>query len=204
MKRTIIVFSLLCTFLAMVIAYGYSLPVEHQTSVSKHFSKTPAEIWRVIIDFRKYAEWRENVYEVIELESSGYDAWKEVDADGHSINYQITAQKPDTQLVLETTAREESYSGSWTFDLIADDKGTTLKITETGRIYNLFYRVIVHFFTGYTSDMEAWLRSLENKFAVDKKRNPPAMVSTTVVAPAEAVSAARADAEPAETVPQKQ
>jgi uncharacterized protein YndB with AHSA1/START domain len=189
MKRTMIVFSMLGAFIVLILIYGYSLPVEHQISLSKHFDKTPDELWRVLIDYRKYAEWRENVYEVLEQESSGYDAWKEVDAEGHSIKYQITTHSPGTKLVVETTSAEESYSGSWAFDLIPDDNGTTLKITETGRIYNLFFRVIAHFNAGYSSDIETWMRSLENKFAVDKKLMQPVVLPVTMAEPVTAPAA---------------
>lgn len=168
MKRTLIVFGLLCTFFIVIIGYGYSLPVEHQITMQRHYAKTPDEIWSVIVDYRKYSQWRENVYEVTEMRSKGsYDAWKELDADGHSVPYEIISYSQGKQMIIEITDATLPYGGSWTFDLVPDETGTTLMITENGKIDNLFFRVKAHFSSGYTDSMNAWLNSLDNKYVLD-------------------------------------
>ena len=170
MKRTLIVFTLLCTFFIVILGFGYSLPVEHQITMQRHYDKTPDELWKVLVNYRKYSQWRENVYEVSEMPSKGgYDAWKEVDADGHSVSYEIIGHSPGTRLVIEITDTRLPNTGSWTFDMIPKETGTLLKITENGKINNLFFRVIAHFVTGYTSSMNAWLNSLYNKFALEAR-----------------------------------
>ena len=175
MKRTLIVFGLLCTFFIVIIGYGYSLPVEHQITMQRHYAKTPDEIWNVIVDYRKYSQWRENVYEVTEMRSKGsYDAWKELDADGHSVPYEIISYSQNKQMIIEITDPTLPYGGSWTFDLVPDETGTTLMITENGKIDNLFFRVIAHFSTGYTDSMNAWLNSLDNKYVMDAQQEKTA------------------------------
>ena len=168
MKRTIIVFTLLCLFFITILGYGYSLPVEHQITMQRHYAKTPNEIWKILVDYRKYSYWRENVYEVTDMPSKGkYEAWKEVDADGHSVAYEIIGYSPGTQLIIEVTDTTLPYAGSWVFDMAPERDGTLLKITENGKIDNIFFRIIAHFISGYTSTMYAWLNSLDNKIALD-------------------------------------
>ena len=58
---------MLCAFFIVILAYGYSLSVEHQTTMQRHYAKSADELWDVIVDYRKYSQWRENVYEVNEL-----------------------------------------------------------------------------------------------------------------------------------------
>ena len=170
MKRTLIVFALLCAFFIVILGYGYSLPVEHKITMQRHYNNTPDEIWRLISDYRKYSQWRENVYEVTDMPSNGkYDAWKEVDADGHSVPYEIVGYSPGKQLIIEITDSALPYRGTWTFDLLPDKTGTVMKITENGKIDNLLLRVVAHFVTGYTSGMNSWLNSLDNKFALDAR-----------------------------------
>lgn len=183
MKRTSIVFGLLCTFLVVVFAYGYSLPIEHSTTMQRHYAKSPYEIWLVIADYRKYSQWRENVYEVSEMPAKGgLEAWKEVDADGKSVPYAIASSTPGKQLIIEITDTTLPYKGTWTFDLLADESGTMVHITENGKIDNLFLRVITHFMSGYTQSMNSWLNSLENKFALESRALHSA--SRTAVSPA--------------------
>lgn len=176
MKRTLIVFSLLCAFFIAVLGYGYSLPVEHTITMQRHYDKTPAEIWEIIANYRKYSHWRENVYEVTEMPSKGkYSAWKEVDADGHSVPYEIIGYSSGTQMIIEITDSNLPYGAIWTFDLVPDDTGTTVKITENGKIDNLFLRVIAHFVNGYTGSMYSWLNSLDYKFGLDARMKKSTM-----------------------------
>ncbi|MDQ1363268.1 MAG: hypothetical protein QG652_1129 [Pseudomonadota bacterium] len=194
MKRTLIVFGLLCMFFVVLLGYGYSLPVEHQITMQRHYAgKTPDDLWRLLVDYRKYSQWRENVYEITDMPSKGgYDAWKEVDADGHSVPYEITGHSPGTQLIIEITDTTLPYGVSWTFDLVPEKKGTTVKITENGKIGNLLLRVIAHFVTGYTSDMNAWLNSIDNKFALDAR-----LARSQSVAPETITATAPTEPEPA-------
>lgn len=191
MKRTLIVFALLCGFLVVMLGYGYSLPVDHVITMQRHYNKTPDEIWQLIGDYRKYSEWRENVYEVTDMPSKGgYDAWKEVDADGHSVPYEVVGHSPGKQLIIEITDPGLPYRGTWTFDLLPDESGTAVKITENGKIDNLFLRVVAHLVTGYTSSMDAWLNSLDNKFALDAR-----LAKKTMNEPAPVISAAAPEPE---------
>ena len=193
MKRTNIVFALLCTFFIVILGFGYSLPVEHQITMQRHYEKTPDDLWRVLVDYRKYSQWRENVYEITDMPSKGgYDAWKEVDADGHSVSYEIIGHSPGTRLIIEVTDTSLPYAGSWVFNMSKDKAGTLLKITENGKINNIFFRVIAHFFTGYTRSMNAWLNSLDNKFALETRllNSQPAILVPATAAPTAAASAA--------------
>lgn len=170
MKRSLIVFSMLCAFFIVILAYGYSLPVEHQITMQRHYAKSADELWEVIADYRKYSQWRQNVYEVNEMPAKGvYEAWKEVDANGRSVAFEIVSYSPGIQMIIEVTDATLPYGGSLTFDLLPDATGTTVKLTENGKIDNLLLRVIAHFVTGYTSSMNAWFNSLDNKFALESR-----------------------------------
>ena len=182
MKRSLIVFLMLCAFFIVILAYGYSLPVAHQITMQRHYAKSADELWDVIVDYRKYSQWRENVYEVNELPAKGiYQAWKEVDANGRSVAFEIVGYSPGMQMTIEVADVTLSYGGSWMFELLPDATGTTVKITENGRIDNLLLRVIAHFATGYTSSMNSWLNSLDNKFAMESRMAKSALDHTAAV-----------------------
>ncbi|MBI3188117.1 MAG: SRPBCC family protein [Gammaproteobacteria bacterium] len=170
MKRSLIIFLMLFTFFLAILAYGYSLPVEHEITMRRHYAKPVAEVWQIIVDYKNYSQWRQNVYEVNEIPAEGkFDAWKEVDANGHSIAFEIVSLETNRIMIIEIKDATLPYDGQWTFELIPDATGTIVKITEHGKIDNLILRVIAHFVSGYTKNMDAWFNSLDNKFALEAR-----------------------------------
>ena len=177
---------MLLTFFLAMLAYGYSLPVEHEITRQRHYSKPVAEVWKVIVDYQNYSQWRQNVYEVNQIPAEGkFDAWKEVDANGHSIAFEIVNLETNRLMIIEIKNATLPYNGQWTFELMPETTGTIVKITEHGKIDNLILRVIAHFVSGYTKNMDTWFNSLDNKFAFEariagsKNTNPaPEIVAT--------------------------
>jgi hypothetical protein len=176
MKRTSIIFILLATFIGLILWYGYTIPVQHTAIASEHYDKTAPEVWSAIIQHEKYPEWHEDVYAIKELPTKvGYQSWKEVDADGNTVPFIILEHSPNVQLTIQTDDKTMDINYKRTYDLIPDtthlEKGTTLKITENGEIHNFLFRVITHFFSGHSGDIDTFLRSLKNKFITDDKAN---------------------------------
>lgn len=173
MKRTFIIFTLLASFIGFVLWYGYTIPETHTASVSEYFAnKKPPDIWKVIIEHELYPSWHEDVYAIKDLPpKNDYKSWKEVDANGNTVPYIIESHSPNVQLIIQSDDDSLDFSVKRTYDIIPenDGKGTTLKITEEGQIHNFLFRVIAHFLTGHTSDMDTFLRSMKNKFALEKK-----------------------------------
>ncbi len=174
MKRTLIIFTLLTSFISLILWYGYTIPIKHTVSISEHYNKTAPEIWFTIIQHDKYPEWHEDVYAIKELpEKGGYQSWKEVDADGNTVPFIIIEHSPNVQLVIQTDDNTMDVNYRRTYDIIPDTdynkKGITLKVTQEDEIHNFLFRVIAHFFTGHSNDIETFLRSLKNKFALEAK-----------------------------------
>ena len=179
MKRTSIIFSLLASFIGLILWYGYTIPVKHTVSVSQHYDKTATDIWLAITQYDKYPEWHEDIYAIKELpEKGGYQSWKEVDADGHTVPYIILKHSSNAQLVIQTDNKDKDFNYTRTYDLIPDtghkEKGTTLKITQNGEIHNFLFRIIAHFFTGHSNDIDTFLRSLKNKFLAEARASAAA------------------------------
>jgi hypothetical protein len=168
MRRTTTIFIILSTFIIGILWYGLTIPAQYKTSCNQHFDITPTDLWITLVDFEKYAEWRENVYAVERLPGNdGYGAWKEIDAEGNTAPFQIVKHEPELLLIIKTIKKLDPRNETWTFKLSPDEdnKGVTLSIVEQGEIIDLLPRVITHFFIGHEVDTDAYLRSISNKFA---------------------------------------
>ena len=56
------------------------------------------------------------------------------------------------------------FGGSWSHQISPVDGGSSLRITETGEVYNPIFRFVSRFFIGHAASIEKYFTALGNKF----------------------------------------
>ena len=176
MKRSVIIFILLGSFIGGIFWYGNTIPRERHTSVSQTFKRNEQDIRELILHYQQYPKWRENVYAVKEIPSkTKYHAWKETNGDGKTTPFQLLNLQQNgniTEITLEITGEEFNTLGRWHFKITGHDDGlsSTVTITEDKIIPNLISRVVKQLLSSSTENIDSYFRSINNKFVGDMRR----------------------------------
>ncbi len=161
MRLALRIIGLLAALVAMLVALGYALPVQHVASRSASFRQSSDEIFTVLTDVAHFHDWRSDVTSV-DLLSSAPLRWRE-----HGSNGDITFVADDvsrpTRLVTRIDDPSLPFGGTWTYELAPGTAGTTLTITEHGEVYNPIFRVMSRFVFGHTATIDAYLASLQKR-----------------------------------------
>lgn len=145
-----------------IVVIGYLLPVGHVASAEATFDRAPAEVFAVIADVRRYAEWRPDVTQVEVLSESAPVRWKEHGSNG-VIAFELEESTPPSRLRARIADPSLPFGGSWTYEVTPSGSGTHVRITERGEVYNPIFRVASRFVFGHTATLEQFLRNLGRK-----------------------------------------
>jgi hypothetical protein len=144
---------------------GTMLPEEHVASRTLLTKQSPQVIWDTINDHANEQQWRPDIANVTSLgEREGKPVWQENYKDGNKVALITTEWKPPTRMVRELTDLEGPFSGRWEIDIQPTQTGSSIKITEVGRVGNPFFRFISKYVIGHTTQMEKYLTNLASKF----------------------------------------
>src|SRR5688572_2409885 len=149
-------------FVVAIVVLGYLLPVGHVASAEATFDRAPGEVFAVLADVRRYAEWRPDLSRVELLSDTPKTRWKESGRNG-DITFELDELTPPTRLRARIADPSLPFGGSWTYDVTPSGSGTRVRITEHGEVYNPVFRVLSRFVFGHTATMEQFLRNLERK-----------------------------------------
>ena len=147
----------------MLVAVGYALPVQHVAGRSATFRQAPDEIFTVITEVARFAEWRSDVTSV-EVLSAVPLRWREHGSNGE-ITYVVAESSPPGRFVTRIDDPSLPFGGAWTYELTPGVGGTTVRITEHGEVYNPVFRLMSRFVFGQTATMDAYLASLQKRMA---------------------------------------
>lgn len=167
MKWVLIILGSIAGLIAVVYIVGSLLPEGHIATRTAKFNQSPQAIWDAITDFEGTVEWNTYFQSVERLpDKDGHEAWL---VHGSQGDLPMAVVEFDTTRKLVTEIIEDGmpFGGKWTYKLAEQDGGTTLKITEDGKIYNPIFRFLARFIFGYHSTMEAYLKDLGKKFGED-------------------------------------
>lgn len=134
MKWLAIAGSLLVAVIALVVAIGAALPVKHVVSRSVRLRRTPEEVWAVIV---------------------------KPPQDG--VHYEQVEVQPPRKLVTRIADKNLPYGGAWTYQIIPEQEGCSLVITENGEVYNPVFRFVSRFIMGHTATLDAYLKKIEQE-----------------------------------------
>jgi uncharacterized protein YndB with AHSA1/START domain len=149
----------------VVALIGWLLPVAHEASRTSQFDEPPQRVYDVVADVGDYASWFAGVTRIEMLDSAnGKVRFREHTTSG-PVTMEVEEARPPSRFVTRIADPDQPFGGTWTFDIIPNDGGTRLTITERGEVYNPIFRFMARFVFGYTSTMDGYLRSLEKKLS---------------------------------------
>ena len=165
MKWILWVFITLAGVLMLITVIGWLLPKAHSVSREAQFSQPPEVIWKAITDVEAMPTWRQGLKSVKHLpDKNGLPSWVETSASG-TIPFETVVSQPPAKLVVRIADPRLPFGGSWSYQITPVAGGSSLRIREDGEVYNPVFRFLSRFVFGYSSTMDAYLRSLGRKFA---------------------------------------
>lgn len=165
-KRLLLVVAVVLVVLILaVLVAGWMLPEEHRASRMLATRQSPQVIWDTINDHASEPSWRADVANVTALgDRNGKPVWQENYKDGNQVALMTTEFKPPTRMVRELTDLEGPFSGRWEIDITPTREGSSIRITEIGKVSNPIFRFVSKYVIGHTTFMERYLTGLAGKF----------------------------------------
>lgn len=152
---------------ALVIALlvgGLVTPRTHTLARTIVVPGTPEQIWAIIRDLGRYADWRQDLEfaEVVDTDQP-QPRWRETNTRG-SVTFGITHEAAPTTMVAVILDEDIPFEGEWTWSLepagAGADTECRVTLTERGSIKNPIIRFIAANVLGYHRSMDTYLRSL--------------------------------------------
>ena len=148
---------------AVVAVVGRCLPKGHRASRSLTLSASPHEVFQVITDVARGAEWRSDLERVEQVSGNGVGmTFREVGKNG-AVPYRVEGIEPDRRFVTAIADSTLPYGGRWTFDLAPRGEGTDLTITEDGEVFNPIFRFMSRFVFSPTATIERYQSDLSKR-----------------------------------------
>ena len=164
MRVVVVLLAVMVGLGLVVVIVGYLLPVRHEATVSATIPAAPDAVWAVLTDPASYPTWRGDVTSVELLPTdSGHVAWREQGKNG-VISYAIELAEVPTRLVTRITDKSLPFGGSWEYVVTGEGRGSRVRITEHGEVYNPVFRFVSRFIMGHTATASAYLKALGARF----------------------------------------
>jgi uncharacterized membrane protein len=160
MRIALIICGTLVALVALILIIGALLPRSHRALRQITLHQPVDEVYAIVRDFGSAPTWRRDLTRVELLEAR---LFREHSKNG-TVTYEILAAVPNTKLVTRIADRNLGYSGSWTYEFLAEENRTRVRITEDGEISNILFRFMSRFVFGQTSTIDAYLTALALKF----------------------------------------
>ena len=167
MKVLLLVLGALVLLVAVVLLVGALLPRKHLASREIVLRQAPADVYAVVRDFAATPAWRSDLKRVEMLENAQDRVGFREESQHGVVTYEVVEELPAEKLVTRIVDQDLGYSGSWTYQFVAADNGTRIRITEDGDVPNVFFRFMSRFVFGHTATMETYLKNLGRKFGED-------------------------------------
>jgi uncharacterized protein YndB with AHSA1/START domain len=167
MKIALVSLGVVVALILVVIAVGYMLPVAHTATRERTLGAPPSRVFAAIMTPADFPQWRSDVKRVEMLPAvDGHTRWRET-GDNGTITFVNDTVVPDRRVVTRIEDKGLPFGGGWTLELSPAPQagGTTLRITENGKIYNPVFRFVSRFILGYTRSLERYLGDLERYLA---------------------------------------
>lgn len=179
MRYVLIGVGVLAGVIAIIAVIGWSLPVQHRSTLERSYRASPAQLFGLITDVSAFPSWRSDVVRAESLaDEQGRKRWSEAPKNGAAITYVAERVEPGRLLVTRIMNKDLPFGGSWTYELVPIDEAvTTLRLTENGEVYNPIFRFVSRFVMGHDATMRQYLDAVGKRFAVV---TDPATAATTV------------------------
>lgn len=142
--------------------WGWMLPEEHVVELSREVGAGPDLVFARIVDFEAASRWRRDVKSVT------YDRAAQRVVEKNSMGelpYRIVRLDAPRRLETEIDGGLDlGFGGTWVFEVEAAGTCSRVKITERGRVYSAFFRVIGKLFFPADKTAREYLEDLEKSF----------------------------------------
>lgn len=150
---------------AIVVAIGAMLPRDHVAAAERFVSADPASIAAMVRNVEAYPGWRSGVQR-IELRGREADGVRFTEhGDDDPIAFHLVEEARDVRFRSTIDDAALPFGGYWTITLSPENRGTRVRIEETGFVSNWVYRFFARFVFGHDSSMRTWLDDLQRAVA---------------------------------------
>jgi uncharacterized protein YndB with AHSA1/START domain len=153
---------LLGSVVAVGAVVGLTLPETHEQARSARLAAPPSKVYALITDVAQYPEWRTDVskVEILPDDGEGLRFTEYSDERTDAIRYRIEEASPPSRLKIRVDDDSLPFGGTWTYLLQPFEDGTSVTITENGRIRNPLFRVVAKVLFSPTDAMDRYLHDL--------------------------------------------
>lgn len=146
---------------------GSRLPKDHVASRRVLIHRPAAEVFAVMRDFARAAEWRKDVAGVEMLAGpDGQTRFREKSRHG-VITFELAEEIPGERFVTRIADDQLPFGGTWTYELRTKSDGTQVAIIERGFVKPAVFRALARYVFGYDRTLEQYLRALGRRFGED-------------------------------------
>ena len=145
MKWVLIVVGVLVAVGLILFVVGSTRPKDHVASIRVRIAAPDSAVWAAVTAFERMPDWFSEVKSVERIaDIDGKPAYHERYGGGWVMTTVIREKAEGVRLVREILP-SGAFSGSWTFELAPDGAGTSLTLTERGRVENPLFRAMMMF-----------------------------------------------------------
>jgi uncharacterized protein YndB with AHSA1/START domain len=156
-----IALAILVGIFVLIVLIGSFLPRRHVVARTLKTARSPEEVWQVITDYEAVPTWHKDVKAVARLpDRNGHPVWRETYKGNYPIQLEITEAVAPRRLVRAIADEKGPFSGCWEFDMVPEDGGCRVTLTERGDIANPFFRFMARLFMDPALYLVMYLRAL--------------------------------------------
>ena len=165
MKIALLCAAALAAAAAIVTVIGWRLPVRHRAARESTYPIARDSMFSLLTDVERFTEWRSGMKRVEARPAvDGRPRWLEAGGDGE-ILVELVQAVPGERLVTRIADPGLPFGGTWTYELADAElanltRGTRLRITEDGEVYNPIFRFMSRYVFGHSRTIERYLADL--------------------------------------------
>ena len=147
-----------------IVLVGWLLPQGHIATRSARLTESPQAVYAVIADVASYPQWWADVSRVEMLEPTNGRKRFRQHLNMDPVIFEVEEDVPPHRFATRIADPDQPFAGTWTFELVPEDNGTRVTITERGEVFNPIFRFMSRFIFSQTATLESFLRALGRRF----------------------------------------
>jgi uncharacterized protein YndB with AHSA1/START domain len=156
----LLLMGLVAALVAAMLVGGLATPRHHVVARTAHLRTSADRVWHAVHDVANYERWRDDMIEVEVVSVTGAAlSWREVTSAG-SVLFGALEVEPPVRLVAQVLDDDLPWGGTWTWEVMPENGGTRLTITERAHVNNPITRFIGTHFVGFTGRIDRYIRAL--------------------------------------------
>jgi ribosome-associated toxin RatA of RatAB toxin-antitoxin module len=165
MKWMFIIGGIFVLTVLIVLVIGLLQPVKHSVTRSIRLKQKPEVVFALLDDMTNLPSWSSTVATVEPMPSNDGKAVARCTLKWGHMQMVMTEieRTPPTRRVVEMAKENGTVLGTWTYEIVPDNDGCEVKLTEEGELKNPFFRVMARM-RGLDANIVQTLRDLAKKY----------------------------------------